>query len=276
MEFQAIIFKKEDRIATITLNRPEVLNAINEQMGDELSRAIKDVSQDDDIRVLIIKGAGRAFCAGADFRFGMVRAEEVTPEKAEALPGFHEDLRKGKLLHKGQLDIILALQRLDKPTIAMVNGPAAGFGFDLTLACDMRIGSPEARFMVGFTKIGIPSDTGGTWLMPRIMGLGKALEYIFTGDFCNADEAYRIGLLNRLVPAEQLEEEAMALARKIAMGSPIAYRLSKLQVYRGLETDLETALALATACVSIAISSEDHKEGIRAFAEKRPPQFKGR
>ncbi len=112
--------------------------------------------------------------------------------------------------------------------------------------------------------------------MPRIMGLGKALEYIYTGDFCDAEEAYRIGLLNKLVPAEQLEQETMTFARKLASGSPIGHRLSKLLVYKGLEIDLETALAFAISCVSIALSSEDHKEGIRAFAEKRPPEFKGR
>ncbi len=276
MEFQDIIFKKEERVATITLNRPEVLNAVNQEMGAEITQAIRDVSQDEETRVLIIKGAGRAFCSGADFRFGMVRADEVAPEKAEAMADFYQELGKGKLLPITQRHVAVALQKLDKPTIAMVNGAAVGFGFDLALACDIRIGSPKARFMVAFSKLGLPPDSGGTWLMPRIMGLGKALEYIFSGDFCGADEAYRIGLLNKLVPAEQLEQETMTFARKLASGSPIAYRLSKLLVYKGLETDLETALAFAISCVSIALSSEDHKEGIRAFAEKRPPEFKGK
>ena len=276
MGFQAVTFKKEDHIATIILNRPEVLNALNQQMEKELTQAIGQVSQDEEIRVLIIKGAGRAFCAGVDFRFGMVKAKEVEVEKAAALPDSRQDLGKGKLLYAVQKHAVITLQNLDKPTIAIVNGAAVGFGFDLALACDMRIGSPEARFSVAFTKMGLPPDSGGSWLMPRVMGLGKALEYIFTGDTINADEAYRIGILNRLVPAEQLEEEAMILARKIANGPPIAHRLSKMQVYKGLETDLETAMAFAAACVSIALSSEDHKEGIKAFAEKRPPEFKGR
>jgi len=276
MEFQAINFKREDHIATITLNRPQVLNALNQQMENELAEAIGLVSQDEDIRVLIIEGAGRAFCAGVDFRFGKVKEKEVEAEKAAALPDAREDLRKGKLFSAVQKHAVNKLQNLDKPTIAVVNGAAVGFGFDLALACDIRIGSPEAKFSVAFTKMGLPPDSGGSWLMPRVMGLGRALEYIFTGDTINAEEAYRIGVLNRLVPIERLVEEAMKLARKIAEGPPIAQRLSKMQVYKGLETDLETAMAFAAACVSIAIASEDHKEGIRAFAEKRPPDFKGR
>ena len=276
MEFQAITFKKEDHVATIILNRPEVLNALNQQMEMELAQAISQVSQDEDVRVLIIKGAGRAFCAGVDFRFGMVKSQEVEVEKAAALSDSRQDLGKGKLLHAVRKHAVITLQNLDKPTIAVVNGAAVGFGFDLALGCDMRIGSPETKFSVAFTKMGLPPDSGGSWLMPRVMGLGRALEYIFTGDTIEAEEAYRIGLLNRLVSAERLDEEAMSLAHKIASGPPIAHRLSKMQVYKGLNTDLETAMAFAAACVSIAISSEDHKEGIKSFAEKRPPEFKGR
>lgn len=276
MGFQSVAFKKEDHMATITLNRPEVLNALNQQMEKELAQAIYQASQDEEIRVLIIRGAGRAFCAGVDFRFGMIKAKEVEIEKAAALSDSRQDLEKGKLLSTVKNHAVIMLQNLEKPTIAIVNGAAVGFGFDLALACDMRIGSPEARFSVAFTKMGLPPDSGGSWLMPRIMGLGRALEYIFTGDTIDAEEAYRIGILNRLVPAERLEEEAISLANKIANGPPIAHRLAKMQVYKGLDTDLETAMAFAAACVSIALSSEDHKEGIKAFADKRIPEFKGR
>jgi 2-(1,2-epoxy-1,2-dihydrophenyl)acetyl-CoA isomerase len=274
MEFQTIILKKEDRIATIALNRPRVLNAMNQQMIHELTQALEEVSKDD-TRVLVIKGMGRAFCAGADVRFAKLRSGEVATEEAEDMPSTRQDVRRGKLLPQ-PTQLKLTLQRLDKPTIAMVNGAAVGSGFDLALACDMRIGSPEAKFMVAHTRVGFPPDSGGTWFMPRIMGLGRALEYIFTGDFCSAEEAYRIGLLNRLVPTEQLEEETRKLAQKLAMGPPIAYRLSKLQVYKGLDMDLETALAFAIACVSIAASSDDHKEAVRAIAEKRTPNFRDR
>ncbi|MFC1923774.1 enoyl-CoA hydratase/isomerase family protein [Chloroflexota bacterium] len=275
MGFETIIFNKEDRIANIVLNRPEVLNALNKQMEYELTQVISEVSQDEQIRVVVIKGAGHTFCAEADFRFEMVREQKVEVEKAVALPDVHQDLGKGNILTAVRRNAVIALHNLEKPTIAMVNGAAVGFGFDLALACDMRIGSPEARFIVAFTKMGLASDSGGSWLMPRVMGLGKALEYIFTGDTIDAEEAHRIGILNRLVPAKLLEKETMDLARKIANGPPIAHRLAKMQVYKGLEVDLETALAFAAACISIALSSEDHKEGIKAFAEKRPPDFKG-
>ena len=275
MGFETIIFTKDERIATITLNRTEVLNAVNQQMADELSQALSEVAQDDEVRVLTIRGAGRAFCAGGDFRFKKVRDKEVAVEEAEDFERAYEHGRKGKF-PPDVASLTLALHRLDKPTIAMVNGVAVGLGFDLALACDIRTGSPESRFVVGFTRIGLPSDTGGTWLMPRIMGLGKALEYILTGESCDAEEAYRIGLLNRLVPAERLEDETIKLARQLARGAPIANRLSKRLVYKGLETDLETALAFATTCGFVAVASEDHKEGIKALAEKRVPEFKDR
>ena len=189
MGFQAIAFEKEDHIATIILNRPEVLNALNQQMEQELAQAISQVSQDEEIRVLVIKGAGRAFCAGVDFRFGMVKAKEVDIEQAAAIPDSKQDLSKGKLLNAVQKHAVITLQNLDKPTIAIVNGAAVGFGFDLALACDMRVGSQNASFSVAFTKMGLPPDSGGSWLMPRIMGLGRALEYIFTGDAIDAEEA---------------------------------------------------------------------------------------
>lgn len=275
MELQTITLKKEERIATLTLNRPEVLNAASEQMGLDLVEAIDSVAADDEIRVLTITGAGRAFCAGGDFKFDKIKGKEViTAEDIEIWPKTTREVKRGKIPPKIQKHVILGLQNLDKPTIAVVNGVAAGFGFDLALACDIRLGCPKTAFVIGYTSAGVAPDSGGTWLMPRIMGISKALEYIYTGDPCTADEAHRIGLLNRLIPVEQLQEESMKIAHKIAQGSPIAYRLSKLQVYKGLGMDLETALAFAMACVTIATSSEDHKEAIKSFAEKRQAQFK--
>ena len=158
----------------------------------------------------------------------------------------------------------------------MVNGIAAGAGFDLALACDLRIGSENARFMNAFIRIGLFPGWGGTWLYPRVMGLGKALEYLLTGDFLEAKEAEKLGVLNRLVPADELEKETMSLARKLAVGPPIAIKLTKLQVYKGLGMDLETALQIAAACETITLSSEDHKEGISAFLEKRQATYHGR
>jgi enoyl-CoA hydratase/carnithine racemase len=277
VEFKTIKLHKEDGIATITLDRADVLNAVSEEMAKDLAAAIDHLSEDDQTRVVIITAAGRAFCAGGDFKFDKIKGKQVlAPEDLDIWPETTREVRRGKIPPRAQRHIILGLQNLDKPTIAVINGVAAGFGFDLALACDIRLGSPKASFVIGYTSAGVAPDSGGTWLMPRVMGIGKTLEYIYTGDPCTAEEAYRIGLLNRLIPAEQLQEESMKIARKIAKGSPIAYRLSKLQVYKGLGMDLETALAFAMACVTIATGSEDHKEALRSFADRRLPEFKDR
>jgi enoyl-CoA hydratase/carnithine racemase len=277
VEFKTIKLHKEDGIATITLDRADVLNAVSEEMAKDLAAAVDHLSEDDQTRVVIITAAGRAFCAGGDFKFDKIKGKQVlAPEDLDIWPETTREVRRGKIPPRAQRHIILGLQNLDKPTIAVINGVAAGFGFDLALACDIRLGSPKASFVIGYTSAGVAPDSGGTWLMPRVMGIGKTLEYIYTGDPCTAEEAYRIGLLNRLIPAEQLQEESMKIARKIAKGSPIAYRLSKLQVYKGLGMDLETALAFAMACVTIATGSEDHKEALRSFADRRLPEFKDR
>ena len=248
MAFQTILFSSEEGIATITLNRPEFSNAMDQQMANELVEAIRTVSQDEETRVLVLKGAGRAFCTGADAQFGKVRTGQVTVEEMKIWPETDRELRRGNIPPKPQRYIFLGLQRLDKPTIAVVNGVASGLGYDLALACDIRIGSPQTMFVIGYTTLGVPPDSGGAWLMPRVIGLSKALEYLFTGDFCPADEAHRIGLLNRVVLAEHLEEEAMGLARRIATMPAIALGLSKLAVYKGLRMNLGTALAFAAAC----------------------------
>ena len=271
MKYETIIYEKAEGIARITLNRPEKLNALAYPMEPEIGMAVDEAARDNEVRVLIITGAGRGFCAGGDFRYSQVRTGEVRVEEAEiggeSVPG-----RLIQRLFHG----ILMLQRMDKPTIAMVNGPAVGGGFDLAMACDLRIGSHNARFMMAFTRIGLVPGTGGCWFLPRIVGLPKALELLYTGDFVEAEEAYRIGLLNRLVPAEKLEEEAMALARKLARSPAMSLRLDKFMVYKGLSTDLETALGLGVACLGMCYGSEDHREGIKAFAEKREPVFRGK
>jgi enoyl-CoA hydratase/carnithine racemase len=237
---------------------------MNEKMEEEVVEALQEEDQDDNVRVLVLTGAGKAFCAGAD----MVRmsGEERKPKAAE-------EFRRGFRNIQG---MILGLHRMEKPTVAMIHGAAVGGGFDLACACDLRIGSENARFMVAFTRIGLFPGWGGTWLYPRIIGIPKAAEMLFTGDFLEAKDAERLGLLNKLVPAADLEKETMGLARRIANGPPIAIRLAKMQLYKGLEMDLETALKIAAACETITLTSEDHKEGVAAFREKRPPQYKGK
>jgi enoyl-CoA hydratase/carnithine racemase len=259
-----VILTKEDYIAKIILSRPERLNAFNRQMEDELIEALATVHEDREVKVLVLSGAGRAFCSGGDVSENM--AEEYGGSAQKISETFHH-------IYNG---IILQLFNLDIPTIGMINGVAVGLGFDLALACDIRIGSENARFMVGFTKMGLTPAAGGAWLMPRLMGLAKAIEYIYTADFLEAEEALRLGVLNRIVPAAELEKETMALARRIGENSPLANRLAKLQIHRGINTDLGTALELGSTCQAICLSSEDTREALAAFREKRKPVFKGR
>jgi enoyl-CoA hydratase/carnithine racemase len=264
MSWETIGLEKKENIGVLTLNRPERMNAFNEKMEAEVVQALQEADQDEEVRVLVVTGAGKAFCAGADM--GRMSGEERRPKGAE-------EFRRGFRNIQG---IILGLQRLEKPTIAMINGAAVGGGFDLACACDLRTGSENTRFMVAFTRIGLFPGWGGTWLYPRIIGIPKAAEMLFTGDFLEAKDAERLGLLNKLVPAADLEKETMDLAGRIANGPPIAIRLAKMQLYKGLEMDLETAMKVAAACETITLTSEDHREGVKAFQGKRKPQYKGR
>jgi len=249
MDYKAIILEKKDNIATLTFNRPERLNAITVEMGEELLSAIADVNDDDKVRVLVITGAGRGFCSGADVtRMAGGAAGDVSPAR-EA-----EERRPEAL---GERDLMVrftrGLQKMKKPTIAMVNGVAAGVGCDIAFACDLVVGSENARFVNAFIRRGIPPGDGGAWLYPRVMGLHKALEYILTGDFIEAKEAERVGILNYLVPTAELEEKAMSLARRIAEHSPRAIELSKRLLYEGLATNFETVQHLTAAYQSLKL-----------------------
>jgi len=268
MNYEALIYEKSDGIAKITLNRPEAMNTLNARLLSELSEAVEEAARDDGVNVVVITGAGRAFSAGGDLKWysPLVRGE------FPPLSRYEEGRVPGPV---GQ--VVAGLQRIkDKPTIAMINGDAVGAGFVIASACDMRIGSEHARFMTGFNRIGLVSGEGGAWLLPRIVGLAKACELIFTGDVIEAEEAYRIGLLNRIVPAARLSEETVTLASRLARAAPIALRLDKRMIYEGMNTDIETALAFGSTCLAITLRSEDHKEGVAAFAEKRRPVFRGK
>ena len=268
--YQHILLEKngDTHIARLTLNRPDKRNALNDQTMDELGDAVEDVEADDSVRVLILTGAGRGFCAGGDL---------------EALPGGSEpgawasentdDIRRS--FQRAQR-LMLCLQRMEKPVIAMVNGVAVGAEFDIACACDIRVGSPRARFMVAYLRIGLFPGFGGTWLYPRMLGsIGKAAELLFTGDFLEADEAHRLGFLNKLVPEEELETATMEMAEKIASGPPVVIRLSKLMLYKGLEFDLDTAMRMAAAAETITLTSKDHLEGTAAIRESRKPVYRG-
>ncbi len=269
MEFEAIKLVKEGHLATLTLNRPERNNAINRRMMEELVEALSDISGDDEIRALILTGAGKAFCAGADV--------DIMPGGGEVkeLGDLGVETLRRSFLFKAAKKIVLSIHQMEKPTIAMINGVAVGAGFDLALACDLKIASEKARFMCGFVKIGLFPGFGAAWFYPRTMGLAKGLELLFTGDTLGAKEAKEIGLLNKVTTPEELETATLALAKKIINGPPIAIRLMKSQVYKGLRTDLATALDEAAVSESITLASKDHIEGITAFREKKPPSFKG-
>lgn len=266
MDFHNILFEKKDHIARITLNRPEKMNALNQEMFDEIAVAIAALAEDEDSRVVVLTGAGRNFSAGADLR--KVGGEEVLREQhAETI---RRDVRRISRR------CIEGLQQLPQPTIAMVNGACVGAAFDLALACDMRTGSETARFMVAYSRVGIIPGQGGVWLLERIVGLPKAAELLFTGDFLNAQDAQRYGVLNRLVSAADLERETMDLARRIAAVPPLANRINKMHLYRMLQMDLAASLDFAAASQPILITSEDSQEAINAFLEKRQGVFKGR
>ena len=265
MNFETIILTKENNIATLTLNRPEKKNTINSVMERELAAALEDIGKDSDIRVMVLNAAGeKVFCGGGDI-------SDTDPTR---LGTTAQEISTG--LRKLYRDIMLPLYEMSIPTIASVQGAASSWGFDLVLSCDLRVGSENARFNEGFTRVGLTPATGGVWLLPQTLGLPKAAEIIFTTDMIHAREAERLGILNRVVPAEELEKETLALATKVAQMPPLAIRLSKLQLRRGLQTDFSAALDLAAQCQGICITSEDSKEAIAAMMEKREANFKGK
>ncbi len=260
---------RESGFATLTLNRPERLNSLSHELLQSLSGAIDEVAADDSIRAVIITGSGRAFCAGAD-------TDEMTggtgdgPHKQG--PGGAEALRRGfELAHK----VILGIYEMEKPVIAAINGTAVGAGFDLACACDIRIASDTARFMAAYIHVGLFPGYGGTWLYPRVLGPAKAAELMYTGNFLEVDEAKSLGFVNDVVSSDELIGAAEKMARRIANGPPIAIRLAKMMMRRGMTMDLETSLEMSAAAEAITLSSDDHVEGMAALRQKRRPEFKG-
>lgn len=267
MPYEVLTVEIADRTATITLNRPERLNALSGQLTDELADAIATLARgEEDVRCVVLTGAGRAFCAGGDTG-GMPGGAQERPRRTG------EEIRRS---FRGAQSVILGLHKLEIPTIAMVNGDAVGAGFDLACACDVIAAADHARFMVAYRRIGLIPGWGGAWLYPRRLGLNKAAELMFTGDFMPAAEGQRLGMISLIAPKEELHEQTMELAARIASGPPISLRLMKLLLYRGQHMDLETAMQMAALGSSITLSSEDHVEGIAAMREKRPASFKGR
>jgi len=267
MTYKTLLVEVRDRIATIMLNRPERLNALSPQLTDELGDAIAGLARgEEDVRCMVLTGSGRAFCAGGDTG-GMPGGAQERPRRS------NEEIRRS---FRGAQSVVLGLYKLEIPTIAMVNGDAVGAGFDLVCACDIVTAAEHARFMVAYRRIGLIPGWGGAWLYPRRLGLNKAAELMFTGDFMPAAEGQRLGMISLVAPGDQLQDKTMELAARIASGPPISLRLMKLLLYKGQTTDLETAMQMAALGSSITLSSEDHVEGIAALREKRTAEFRGR
>ena len=264
MNFDEILYDKTDKIATITFNRPKRLNALTDSMRLEILSAVQDASADDDVRVVVFKGAGDAFCAGADL--GAKRAERPPRDAPNSyLPrdGFQESFAR-------------LMWNMPKPAVAAINGATAGLGFGMALACDIRIGSTEGKFASAFARISLVPEACMTFYLPRIVGLARAAEILYTGRQVKAVEAERIGLLNEVVEPEQLSDAVNTMAKTLANAAPVAIQLTRRELYRGLESTFDNQLEMEMYHQKFAGRSLDAREGPMAFMEKRDPDFQGR
>lgn len=263
MKFESIIYEKdkEKGIVKLTINRPEVRNALNAATRQEIRTAIGEIEKDEDVRVVIITGAGeKAFISGADIT-AFKDATPITMEESASILG---------------QQLFSDIENLSVPVIAMINGFCLGGGLELAMCCDIRIASENAKFGQPEINIGIFPGAGGTQRLPRLIGWGKAKELIYTGKIIDAAEAERIGLADKVVPPDRLEEEVEQLAATIASKSPLIIKLVKKAINRGMYTDLAAGLAYEKANFALCFATEDHIEGVTAFLEKRKPEFKGR
>ncbi len=264
MIYECLLYEAKDGIATLTLNRPERLNALGGTLRQDLFDAVTRAGADPEVRVMVVTGAGKGFCSGGDVKaMGEAKAGQ----------------RERPLIEKiapGRDRTLLAMREAPQPIIAAVNGAAAGAGMNLALGCDIRIASTAAKFTQAFVKRGLHPDWGGTYFLPRVVGMAKACEMIFTGEVIDAAEALRLGIVSRVVAPEELLPAAYDIARRIAAGPPVAIRLAKRSLYANEDLDLRGALQIETMAQNICFETEDATEGIRAFGEKRAPTFKGR
>lgn len=258
-----LLFTKQDRIATITLNRPDKLNTFHDGMLADWAAALRECQADDTVNVVVLTGAGRVFCAGGDI--AAMGAQEDNPA-----------LHFGEYLRQHVHPVARAVDALQKPYLCAVNGAATGAGMDMALMADIRYAARNARFAESYIKVGLISGDGGAFLLPRLVGLTKALELLWTGDFVSADEAERLGLVSKVCDDGTLMDETYAFAERLANGPSVAIRLMKQAVYQSLRMDFLTALEAFTGPMGVAYSTKDHREGVAAFREKRAPHFTGR
>jgi len=261
MTLETILYEKADGIGLITLNRPDRMNALSRQLKEEVWSIFESWEGDDEIRAVILTGGEKVFSAGADIK------ERSTVQVTQAQ--FYSAQKKSQ-------EFYTRIEQFEKPVIAAVSGVALGGGCELALVCDLRIASETARFGLPEVKLGSMPSAGGTQRLPRLIGATRAKEMLFSGEFVDAREAYRIGLVTKVVPTERLMQEAREWALKLAERPPLSIKYIKRAVQVGLELDLQSGLDYEAQCSSILYTSEDRKEGMKAFAEKRKPVFKGR
>ena len=266
MGYETIVYKKSKGIARIKMNRPETMNALNDLMGREMLEAIHNAGSDEKVRVIIFTGAGRAFSAGGDMKRFADNCEKT--KKGKVNPALLDNLLTPK--------IVPLIRRIEKPIIASVNGAAIGFGATLALNCDLRIASDLARFGFPFVRLAVSPEMGSSYFLPRLVGMAKALDLLLTGRIIDAKESLDIGLVSRVVSADQLEKETKELAESLAKGPPISLRMLKKAVYMGINNDLDTQVQWECLTIKMCYQTEDHYEGVKAFLNKRKPQFKGK
>lgn len=260
MQYEDIIYEVSERIATVTLNRPDAMNATTDRLYGEMQHVIPRIAADTGVSVVILTGAGRGFCAGADLK---ASKDSLTPLQRRAR---HRWILK---------DILEPLYKLEKPVIAAVNGAAAGAGANIALSCDMIVASEKASFIQAFAKVGLMPDLGGLFFLARVVGINKAKELCFTARKVDANEALALGIANKVVPHDDLMAEARAVARQIAAGSPTAMAMTKRLLNMSQSATIEQMLEYETYSQTIAYLTPEYREGVLAFREKRAPDFAG-
>lgn len=263
MQYETLRYELTDGVAVVTLDQSASLNAFSTPMQRELAALIASTAEDASVRALVLTGAGRAFCAGGDIR-EMERAEQPS-----TLDGRNN-------LRRMLTTVLMPLLRLEKPVIAAVNGAAVGAGMNLALAADITLAAESAKFSQAFVKVGLVPDTGGLYLLTRLIGMSRAKELCFTGRTIGAAEALALGLVNRVLPAADLMPAALELANELARGATAAIGLTKSLLHMATTSTLDEMAEFEAYAIAVMLSTEDHREGIRAFREKRPPVFIGR